>query len=63
MSCFIIWICYDLKIECVLENDSVSISLLVRENSHIDIWKKIRLREIHLKKLVKSIEIIKKKRS
>ena len=58
MSYFIIWICFNLKIECVIENEIISISLLVRENRHIDIWKRIRLNQTHLKKLVKTIDII-----
>lgn len=56
MTTFKIWISFDLKIEYVIENNIISISLLVRENRHIDIWKKIRLNRIHLKKLVKTIK-------
>lgn len=68
MSYFIIWICYNLKLECVKDDldNAISFSLLIRENNHKDIWTKIRLKPIHLKKLVKlskvSLELIKEKK-
>jgi len=62
MSYFIFWICFNLKIECIIENDILSIALLVRENRHNDIWLRIRLNQTHFKKLGKSIDIIKNKK-
>jgi len=63
MSYFIIWICFNLKIECVIDDtdNSIAINLLLRENKHIDVWKRIRLNQSHLKKLVKTIDLIENK--
>ena len=64
MSYFIIWICYNLKIEYIFDdtNMNISISLLVKENRHIDVWKRIKLNEVNLIKLVKSLDTIRKKK-
>lgn len=68
MSYFTIWICYNLKIECVKDDsdNNVSISLLIRENRHIDNWNKVLLKPEHLKKLIKigkeSLGILKNKK-
>ena len=56
MSIFKIWIGFNLKLEYVIENNLLSVYLLVRENRHRDIWKRIKLNPIHLKKMYKTIK-------